>query len=174
MKDSDDFAHGLNERMPAKTFYEGLIYWVAGAEDRGLASGSPVNSAAESDETAVEQEVGRLGHHDRDDLPVQVGARTSRSRHPSLGAQHPCRDWRDLHAHAIAPACRIEHSGHEAVGDALRWSSVSWLVIAYGFGAQRFLAAEFAARQQHALEGEPVVDRGAEPPAPDGKTGRVA
>ncbi|HEV7691667.1 MAG TPA: M20/M25/M40 family metallo-hydrolase [Hyphomonadaceae bacterium] len=27
IKDSDDFAHGLNERMPVKTFYEGLIYW---------------------------------------------------------------------------------------------------------------------------------------------------
>ena len=27
IKDSDDFAHGLNERMPVKSFYEDLEYW---------------------------------------------------------------------------------------------------------------------------------------------------
>ncbi len=27
MKDSDDFAHGLNERLPVKSFYDGLQYW---------------------------------------------------------------------------------------------------------------------------------------------------
>ena len=29
IKDSDDFSHGLNERMPVATFYAGLIYWDA-------------------------------------------------------------------------------------------------------------------------------------------------
>ncbi|MFT3722842.1 MAG: M20/M25/M40 family metallo-hydrolase [Hyphomonadaceae bacterium] len=29
IKDSDDFTHGLNERMPVRTFQEGLIYWDA-------------------------------------------------------------------------------------------------------------------------------------------------
>ena len=27
IKDSDDFAHGLNERLPVKSFYDGLEYW---------------------------------------------------------------------------------------------------------------------------------------------------
>jgi acetylornithine deacetylase/succinyl-diaminopimelate desuccinylase-like protein len=27
MKDSDQFAHGLNERLPVRSFYEGLEYW---------------------------------------------------------------------------------------------------------------------------------------------------
>jgi acetylornithine deacetylase/succinyl-diaminopimelate desuccinylase-like protein len=29
LKDSDDFAHGLNERLPVKTLYDGLLYWDA-------------------------------------------------------------------------------------------------------------------------------------------------
>ena len=29
IKDSDDFSHGLNERLPAKSFYDGLEYWHA-------------------------------------------------------------------------------------------------------------------------------------------------
>jgi acetylornithine deacetylase/succinyl-diaminopimelate desuccinylase-like protein len=27
MKDSDDFDHGLNERLPVKSFYDDLQYW---------------------------------------------------------------------------------------------------------------------------------------------------
>jgi acetylornithine deacetylase/succinyl-diaminopimelate desuccinylase-like protein len=27
IKDSDDFAHGLNERVPVDTFYAGLTHW---------------------------------------------------------------------------------------------------------------------------------------------------
>ena len=27
IKDGDDFSHGLNERLPVKSFYEGLEYW---------------------------------------------------------------------------------------------------------------------------------------------------
>src|ERR1700728_2469346 len=27
MKDSDDFRHGLNERLPVKSFYDGLEFW---------------------------------------------------------------------------------------------------------------------------------------------------
>jgi acetylornithine deacetylase/succinyl-diaminopimelate desuccinylase-like protein len=27
MKDSDDFRHGLNERQPVKSFYDGLEFW---------------------------------------------------------------------------------------------------------------------------------------------------
>ncbi|MGZ5428676.1 MAG: M20/M25/M40 family metallo-hydrolase, partial [Thermoanaerobaculia bacterium] len=27
IKDSDVFAHGLNERMPVKSFYDGLEHW---------------------------------------------------------------------------------------------------------------------------------------------------
>lgn len=27
IKDSDDFSHGLNERLPVKSFYDGLVYW---------------------------------------------------------------------------------------------------------------------------------------------------
>ena len=27
IKDSDDFTHGLNERIPVKSFYEDLEYW---------------------------------------------------------------------------------------------------------------------------------------------------
>ena len=29
IKGSDDFSHGLNERLPTKSFYEGLEYWHA-------------------------------------------------------------------------------------------------------------------------------------------------
>ena len=29
IKDSDDFSHGLNERLPVNTFYDGLEYWHA-------------------------------------------------------------------------------------------------------------------------------------------------
>ena len=29
IKDSDDFSHGLNERLPVKSFYDGLDYWHA-------------------------------------------------------------------------------------------------------------------------------------------------
>ena len=29
IKDSDDFSHGLNERLPVITFYDGLDYWHA-------------------------------------------------------------------------------------------------------------------------------------------------
>ena len=27
IKDSDDFSHGLNERLPVQSFYDGLDYW---------------------------------------------------------------------------------------------------------------------------------------------------
>ena len=27
IKDSDDFSHGLNERVPVETFYAGLTHW---------------------------------------------------------------------------------------------------------------------------------------------------
>jgi hypothetical protein len=27
MKDSDDYAHGLNERVPVEGFYNGLRHW---------------------------------------------------------------------------------------------------------------------------------------------------
>jgi hypothetical protein len=27
MKDSDDFSHGLNERVPVQSFYNGLTHW---------------------------------------------------------------------------------------------------------------------------------------------------
>ena len=27
IKDSDDFAHGLNERLPVASLYDGLVFW---------------------------------------------------------------------------------------------------------------------------------------------------
>ena len=27
MKNSDDFSHGLNERLPVDSFYNGLVHW---------------------------------------------------------------------------------------------------------------------------------------------------
>jgi len=27
MKDSDDFSHGLNERVPVQAVYDGLVHW---------------------------------------------------------------------------------------------------------------------------------------------------
>jgi acetylornithine deacetylase/succinyl-diaminopimelate desuccinylase-like protein len=35
IKDSDSFAHGLNERVPVKGFYDGLDYWYALMKDLG-------------------------------------------------------------------------------------------------------------------------------------------
>ena len=35
IKDSDDFAHGLNERLPVKSFYDGLEYWYLLLKDLG-------------------------------------------------------------------------------------------------------------------------------------------
>ena len=38
IKDSDDFAHGLNERLPVKSFYDGLEFWYLLL--KGFASGA--------------------------------------------------------------------------------------------------------------------------------------
>ena len=27
IKESDDFSHGLNERIPVQSFYDGLVHW---------------------------------------------------------------------------------------------------------------------------------------------------
>jgi acetylornithine deacetylase/succinyl-diaminopimelate desuccinylase-like protein len=35
IKDSDDFAHGLNERLPVKSFYDGLEFWYRLLKDVG-------------------------------------------------------------------------------------------------------------------------------------------
>jgi acetylornithine deacetylase/succinyl-diaminopimelate desuccinylase-like protein len=41
IKDSDDFAHGLNERVPVQGFYDALDYWYRLAKDVGSSPSKP-------------------------------------------------------------------------------------------------------------------------------------
>ncbi len=41
MKESDEFAHGLNERVPVQGFYDGLEYWYRLTKDVGSSQGKP-------------------------------------------------------------------------------------------------------------------------------------
>jgi acetylornithine deacetylase/succinyl-diaminopimelate desuccinylase-like protein len=40
IKNSDDFSHGLNERIPVKSFYDGLDFWYLLLKDVASPAGS--------------------------------------------------------------------------------------------------------------------------------------